>query len=117
MPLPKPLDWALSDEELERSRGIIHPGKHYFPPVPMQFQSQYVSVRPLQLKIQTAIGRLCDQLPMRLARKIVEVRFGPEGVTDPRFEVVFLGGRVLVFDNVDEFPTDADIARIALECR
>lgn len=79
--------------------------------------SQYsAKIRPRARKVQMALDRVADALPMRVAHKIVEVRYGPDGATDPRFEVMFMGGRVLTFDNVDDFPTDANIAQICLEC-
>jgi hypothetical protein len=71
---------------------------------------------PYETRIRAAMQRACEQLPLRLAHKISEIRFGPDGVTNPRFEVVYMGGKVIEFDDVDNFPSDADIARIALEC-
>jgi hypothetical protein len=32
------------------------------------------------------------------------------------FEVHYRGGKVLQFDNLDEFPTEADIAHICVNC-
>lgn len=67
-------------------------------------------------KVKLAVEQCVRELPFRLTHKIQEIRFGPDGVIDPRFEVVYMGGKVIEFENVDSFPTDADIARIALEC-
>lgn len=75
----------------------------------------FAEQRPLETKINAAIAEVCRQLPVRLASRISVIRFGPQGVVDPMFEVEFKGGKVIAFDNVDEFPTDADIARIT-EC-
>src|SRR4051812_29777578 len=77
---------------------------------------QYVaSYRQLQqIKTQLAVDRCVEQIPYRLCHKIQEIRFGPDGVLYPTFEVVYMGGKVIEFENVDSFPTDADIARIAL---
>lgn len=79
---------------------------------------QYVaSYRQLQqIKIKLAVDRCVEQIPFRLCHKIQEIRFGPGSVVYPTFEVVYMGGKVVEFENVDSFPTDADIARIALEC-
>jgi hypothetical protein len=73
-------------------------------------------VRPLLVKVNKAIDNFCNELPMKLAAKIVAVEFGPDGVMDPSYRVSFIGGKVINFYNVDDFPTDADIARIAVEC-
>lgn len=73
-------------------------------------------VKPLAARVQGAIDKVCGQLPIRLCSRISSIRFGPDGVIDPTFEVEYMGGKVIQFENVDEFPTEADIARIALEC-
>lgn len=87
------------------------------PPPPPEPPPKYSrSYRPFAYKADAAIERVCEQLPFRLAHKIAEIRFGPDGVVDPMFEVVFMGGKVIQFDNLDTFPTEADIARIAVEC-
>jgi hypothetical protein len=76
----------------------------------------YRTVTPIAVKIESALNRVCTMLPFCLVNKLVEVRFGPTGALDPTFEVVFKGGKIVAFDNLDTFPTDADIACIALEC-
>jgi hypothetical protein len=72
--------------------------------------------KPTTRKVQLALDRAIVQLPMRLTYKVETIRFGPDGSDDPQFEVVFKGGKVITFDNLDTFPTDADIGRIAVEC-
>lgn len=79
-------------------------------------RSYRASIKPADFKIKAAIERVCAELPFRFTFKISEIRFGPEGVTDPGFEVVYMGGKAITFHNIDEFPTDADIGRILLEC-
>ena len=74
------------------------------------------TVGPRATKVRAALDRASIMLPMRLAHRISNIRFGPEGVTDPVFEVCFVGGKVIQFDNLDTFPTEEDIARIAVEC-
>lgn len=86
------------------------------PPSPPPRLTYHASARPLETKVNAALADVCRQLPVRLASRIKEIRFGPQGVIDPMFEVEFMGGKVISFDNVDEFPTAADVARIALEC-
>lgn len=81
---------------------------------PSQYSIYYRELR--KIKIRLAVDRCVAQIPFRLAHRIQEIRFGPDGVIDPHFEVVYMGGKVIEFENVDTFPTDADIARIALDC-
>ena len=65
---------------------------------------------------RTAIDRLISELPLRLLTKVKVVRCGPEGAKVLHFEVVFFqADKTITFDNVDTFPTDADIARICVE--
>jgi hypothetical protein len=55
------------------------------------------------------------KLPWRIARHIQSLAFWYD---EPqlRFVLVFDNGHKLEFTDVDRFPTDADIAQIALEC-
>lgn len=73
-------------------------------------------INPSDRKVRLALDQVSEQLPLRLSRKISEIRFGPDGAPSPQFEVVFAGGKIVTFGNVDTFPTGADIARIAVEC-
>jgi hypothetical protein len=81
-------------------------------------QSPMVSHSPINFKVTDKITECTRQLPMALAAKIHMIAF----YTDPyRFVVVFkdkpeMIPQKLVFDDVDDFPSDAHIARIALEC-
>jgi hypothetical protein len=81
---------------------------------------------PAHVKIQEAINKAVAQLPFRLALKIDHIKFGPEVVgfnqltfeheyKDLGFVVKYISGKEIKFYDIDEFPTDADIARIALE--
>lgn len=79
-------------------------------------------VEPLKHKVDDAIARLVRQMPMNVAANIttVSVRFkGPldiATVAGCRFIVAFVGGKTIEFPLDDAFPTDADVARICLEC-
>lgn len=75
------------------------------------------TVRPGQAKIDQAIHRAIAAIPVRVAVKTLEIRFGPVNVemSAKRFEVEFTNGHILAFPDIDTFPTDADIARICLE--
>jgi hypothetical protein len=85
-------------------------------PAESQPPSYTHSAKPTNRKVQLALDRAIEQLPIRLANKIHVIRFGPDGSDDPHFEVIFKSGKVVTFEDVDHFPTDADIARIAVEC-
>jgi hypothetical protein len=74
-----------------------------------------VQRHPALAKLEWAIDNAIRQLPFALARKVQVVRSSGDPRREPWFEVVFIDGRILTFDNLDTFPTDADIARIALE--
>lgn len=65
-------------------------------------------------KCHARIDKLVEALPMKLAGRISEIRLEQSG-NNYAFVVIFEGGHELTFENVDEFPTDADLARIALE--
>jgi hypothetical protein len=71
-------------------------------PAESQPPSYTHSAKPTNRKVQLALDRV--------------IRFGPDGSDDPHFEVIFKSGKVVTFEDVDHFPTDADIARIAVEC-
>lgn len=72
---------------------------------------------PLNQKVQNAIAHVIKALPYRVVERIEAIRFGPQSVVDPQFEVVFKGNAdPVLFDNIDSFPTEADIARICLMC-
>ena len=74
-----------------------------------------ISVRPVHVLAHKAMAEFCVQLPMRLARRIVSVQFCFEGVTEPYYEVTFMGGKNIKFYNIDDFPADADIGRVCVE--
>lgn len=98
--------------------------KHYFqymrgnmgaytqvaPPPPSYIHTS----RPNRLKLDMAFKRLAEGLPFRVASTL-EAKFGPEGNTNPAFEIHYSSGHVIRFENIDTFPTEADIARICLE--
>jgi hypothetical protein len=70
-----------------------------------------------QQKITRQIDRMIDALPTRVCQHIDSVRFFP---TTPdrnaRFYILFTNNKTLEFEDVDEFPTDAQLARIGLDC-
>jgi hypothetical protein len=99
-------------QDPETFRKIMEQRWQTFSPPPSYSQS----VKPTNRKFQLALDRAIEQLPIRLANKIHVIRFGPDGSDDPHFEVIFKSGKVVTFEDVDHFPTDADIARIAVEC-
>lgn len=78
-----------------------------------------VSAQPLfmvavaQTKLKRQAQRVIDALPTRLCVMINTIEF----YGDPaQFVVVFASGKRIEFNNIDTFPTDENIARIALEC-
>jgi hypothetical protein len=78
-------------------------------------ESFVVRLSPMHVKIQHAINKAIAELPMRLALEIREIKFGPEESDNPAFVVTYNTGKEIKFFNIDEFPTDMDIGRIALE--
>lgn len=93
--------------------GSPMPGANLYRPKPPY---HYEIATPLGKKVKVALERTLAELPFRVVTKLDTIRFGPADVTDPRFEVVFKGDKIVEFDNVDTFPTEADIARICLMC-
>lgn len=69
-------------------------------------------------KAEGALQRLASAIPMRLAAAIADVRLEQDDATGHvYYEVQTQGGTVLTFEDADAFPTDADIARIAIEAK
>lgn len=80
-----------------------------------------MSVAPQATKAATKISQALEQLPMRLAGQILSINFVEKldanfKVTGRVFMVTYTNNRTLEFGDVDSFPSEADIARIALEC-
>jgi len=70
----------------------------------------------LELRELEARRKLATSLPVRILMRIKEVKLTAPIASAACYEVEFYEGRKLYFDDVDNFPSDADIARIALEC-
>lgn len=68
-----------------------------------------------KLKSTVAISKLAEALPFRVLRQIERVTFGPQGVEDMAYEVVFKSGQIVRFTDIDKFPSEADVARVCLE--
>ncbi len=77
-------------------------------------QSPALTIIPAAEKARAKLNKLLDQIPMRLAANIRDIDFYDRGPA--RFVITYTNTHTLEFENVDEFPTDTDIARIALEC-
>ena len=78
-------------------------------------------VNPIEFKASEAITTVVRQLPMAIITKIARIDFiqqenNNQHPTNPRFEVRFVNAHTVRFENVDTFPLDEDIGRIALEC-
>lgn len=82
---------------------------------------EMLSIDPLTTKAAAKIARALEQIPMRMAAKILRIAFVVKyaaGTHDQTqvFVVTYANNATLEFGDIDMFPTDADIARIALEC-
>ena len=116
-----------------RSQGLTYPpapnqlGQHaaaqaqYAQQIPTSYERTVFGVNPIEFKAQQAITTVVQQLPMRIATSIACINYahtennnGPP--TNPAFCVVFTNAHTIKFYNVDTFPLEEDIARIALEC-
>jgi hypothetical protein len=76
-----------------------------------------ISVSARDAKVHKQIAKLIDALPMAIAMHIASVDFYVESKDEPaNFTIVFDNRRTLVFEDINEFPSDAHIARIALDC-
>lgn len=78
-----------------------------------------VTVYVRDAKIQQQMDRLVALLPMTIASKIVRLDFmEPDKAAgySACFQIMFNNGRMLEFNDIDAFPTDEHIARIALDC-
>lgn len=75
-----------------------------------------VSVYPVDVVGRAKIDACCKQLPMRLLHKINSIVLASNTNTNELyFELRYTNGHTVTFSDVDAFPTDADIAMIALE--
>lgn len=88
---------------------------HYLP------ERVVLSVSPQSTIAANKISQTLTQLPMRLAGKISSINFVEkldrnQKPTAQVFVVTYINNRTLEFDDIDAFPSEADIARIALEC-
>jgi hypothetical protein len=79
--------------------------------------SPAISMSGLETKVQRKITQAIDQLPMSICAHIASISFRYADANKPiRFEVLFDNQRILSFAEVDAFPAEEHIARIALEC-
>ena len=100
----------------------VNPNQHYgviWPPqgavspsVSSPVPTPLVQMQPLGLAIQSKVAKLSLELPMRVIGKIKSVDYFQD---PPRFVVVFSNNRMVEFCDIDVFPSDEHIARIALE--
>ena len=70
-----------------------------------------------ELKLRTQVEACVRVLPTRICVHVVSIEYWnhpPSGVS--RFTVTFDNQKTLDFEDVDNFPSDEHIARIALEC-
>jgi hypothetical protein len=90
-------------------------GANTIPPQPPTTWHVIPNVR--QAKLAQQGERLVAVLPMSIANKINALDFWDETKDRrARFVLTFNNRRSIEFDNIDEFPTAENIARIALEC-
>jgi hypothetical protein len=76
-----------------------------------------VTVHVKQSKINRQIEKLLDAIPMSLAGHIVVIHFYAKHDGDEaHFVVRYDNDHILKIYEIDEFPSDEHIARIALEC-
>jgi len=72
-----------------------------------------ITVNPLVQRAQEKLALMGQMLPMRVLQKIRSAQM----FVDPlKFVVIFNNEHQLEFDDVDAFPSEEHIARIALEC-
>lgn len=69
------------------------------------------------LKADCAVKQVIANIPFAAANKVVAVKLSRADVpmNERWFEVSYVNGRVTRFDNIDTFPTEADIVRICFE--
>lgn len=78
-----------------------------------QLNNILFTVDPVHVMMQRKLLELSVRLPVRLTTQIKRIALIEEPL---RIEVVYANGYTLVIHDVDAFPSEADIARIALEC-
>jgi hypothetical protein len=76
-------------------------------------QSAIATMIPMSMVAQRKMMDASLALPMRVLAKIRSLDLHQDPL---RFVVTFENGKQLEFENVDAFPRDEDIARIALDC-
>lgn len=96
---------------LQALQGVL-PQQHYHQQQPRI--TSILTAFPLTALANDKINKCVAQLPLRLAQKITSISLATEG-DDLFFVIKYTNDREIRFNEVDEFPSDADIARIALE--
>jgi hypothetical protein len=80
-------------------------------------QRPVISVDVLRAKLEQQSMRMVVLLPMSIAHKVKTLDFfSKDGTRPARFVLTFANTRTVEFDDIDNFPSDEHIARIALEC-
>ena len=76
-----------------------------------------ITVHAADVKLRLKIAQLIDALPMSVCARIPRVEFYPAFQEAPaQFVVHFDNQKQLIFQDIDAFPTEQDLAQIALDC-
>lgn len=103
-----PLQQAYSQQNALQQAYYPQPGSERFPLVTMNVR---------HMKINQQMDKLTQLLPMSIAAKIIRLDYFEADKTTPAcYVITFVNQRTLEFGEVDTFPTDEHIARIALDC-
>lgn len=98
-------------QQWQQAQGLSGLAQQFEPPIQPD-----VMLSVVQSKAHQQALRAIELMPMSLAVRLTDIQFYRSRDGAPaRFVVRFTDGRNLEFGNVDTFPADADIARIALE--
>lgn len=112
-----PTEWTQIQQNLAQlgpahQGGLLHQGSTIAEP-----PSLVVQVAALHTKVQRQITQLIDRLPMTIVVHIDTVSFSRASAGQPhRFVVVFDNQHALELTDINNFPSDKDLAQVALEC-
>jgi hypothetical protein len=102
-------DDLLNQAKVHKATTMVNPAVQQNVPV------EILGVRPMMVKAERAISRIADVLPFSIVSKINRVALQRTNNT-LHFTVIFSNDKFIDFYDIENFPNDAQIGRIAMEC-
>ena len=115
-----PASGALLDPHVIEQRSIDNFRQSYFQAQACTERkpAEIIGAAPLQHKAGAAIQHFTEAIPYSVAKRLNRVALNTEPGPGRRlyYAVTFEGGHEIRFYDVEAFPSDSDLGRVALEC-